>query len=169
MYGCLRDILIQGWLTFRIFHYWRQVFVLLPHREGVMRRIPWGNEGALLNVSVLLNLRAHNALLDVLVRVQLGQPQHLLINVNLSLSDVGAVDYIHLNSIDLLLDWIQLENWLMTDWLKQWQQQLPPVEDSLDDSREGWWYHLIVIELDLYLRDPHDFCIPTCVGARLMQ
>lgn len=55
-------------------------------------------------MSVLLNLRAHNALLDVLVRVQLGQPQHLLINVNLSLSDVGAVDYIHLNSIDLLLD-----------------------------------------------------------------
>ena len=26
-----------------------------------------------------------------------------------------------------------------------------------------------MIELDLDLRDPHDLCIPTCVGTRLMQ
>ena len=46
--------------------------------------------------------------------------------------------------------------------------QLPPVEDSLDDSRQGWWHHLVVIDLDLDLRDSHDLCIATYVGTRLM-
>jgi hypothetical protein len=81
---------------------------------------------------MLLHLRPLNAFLDVLVRVLLGQPQHFLINVGLSLGVVGTGDYIHLNSINLLLDGLQLEYGLMID-LNVWQ--LPPVEDSLDSSR----------------------------------
>jgi hypothetical protein len=81
---------------------------------------------------MLLHLRPLNAFLDVLVRVLLCQPQHFLINVGLSLGVVGTRDYIHLNSINLLLDGLQLEYGLMID-LNVWQ--LPPVEDSLYGSR----------------------------------
>lgn len=114
---------------------------------------------------MLLHLCPLNALLDVLVRVLLGQPKHFLINVCLSLGVVGTGDYVHLNSIHLLFDGLQLEYGLMID-LNMWQ--LSPVEDSLYGSRQGWWHHLVMIDLDLDLRDPHDLCIPTYVGTRLM-
>ncbi len=80
---------------------------------------------------LLLHFRTLNTLLDVLVRCELGQPQHFIINVALSLSAVGIRYKVHLYSIDLLLDGIQLEYGLMID-LHLWQ--LPRVDDSHDDN-----------------------------------
>jgi hypothetical protein len=117
-------------------------------------------------VRALLDLRALNALLYVLVGVELSQPQHLLFNVCLPLSVVGTGYYVHLDAIDLLLDGLELEYGFVID-LHLWE--LPPVDHSLYHGGQWRGHHLVVvIDLDLDLRDPHDLCVTTDVGARLM-
>jgi hypothetical protein len=117
-------------------------------------------------VRVLLHLRALYALLDVLVGVQLSQPQHLLFNVCLPLSVVGTGNYVHLDAVDLLLDGLELEYGFVID-LHLWQ--LPPVDHTLYHDRQWRGHHLVVVvDLDLDLRDAHDLCIAADVGARLM-
>lgn len=114
----------------------------------------------------LLNLRALNALLDVLVGAELSQPQHLLFNVCLPLSVVGTGNYVHLHAVDLLFDGFELEYGFVIG-LHLWQ--LPPVDHSFYHGRQWRWHHLVVvIDLDLDLRDAHDLCITADVDARLM-
>jgi len=111
-------------------------------------------------------MRALYALLYVLVGVELSQPQHLLFNVCLPLSVVGTGNYVHLHAVDLLLDGLELEYGFMID-LNLWQ--LPPVDDSFYHGRQWRWHHLVVVvDLDLDLRDPHDLCVTADVGACLM-